>query len=358
MIMEFVIKFVMGVVAVFIILSLMLGWGAYLAAGISSVSATETLTIGSYNIHKASPNNKAGVPDWPLRRDRLINTLEASAADVVSLQEVSRWKVRKGVTHRQDVALLASQRGFATVEAELNKCPRPRDCDNTTAIVYQTANVTIMPNANGLPSTAKVLNSDVVLTPNPDENKRAMTWAYFMKSGKPFLVLDIHTDSDKSPLAEAGRVALGNSLTTYIEGLNNARGLPTIATFLTGDFNSYKFRQPGGMQKILEGNQWGDPYYTAPVKRGERYATINKTPATAKFNGFPPRPYQYSLKKEPTRIDYVLYKNATPLSYETLIKFYDDCTYMQQRLFKCNFHEEYRLSDHNMVLGTFNWSVV
>lgn len=326
----------------------------------------ETITIGSYNIHKAMRTAEPGVPTWDYRRERLGFILAASTADVISLQEVVGWRVPTARTHQADVAQIASTKGYAYVKPADNQCVRPRDsygelagpnpCDNTTGIIYKAATTSVMLSASGLASSGKYMNGSVVNTGSEAENKRALSWAYLEKGGHQFLVVDVHTDSDKSPAAEAARVALGNVLPSWIDGMNAARGL-SVPVFLTGDLNSYKFRQPAGIQSILYGNGYEDPYYTAPEKIGVRYSTVNVTPQTKRFLGFPPKPYKYSVKKEPTRIDYVLYKGAVQsLSYETVVKLDPSCSKKAVKRGKCNFDENYRLSDHNMIQATFAWN--
>jgi endonuclease/exonuclease/phosphatase family metal-dependent hydrolase len=338
------------------------------AALLPSAQATNggTITVGSYNIHKATPSPEQGVPDWNFRRDRLGLILSESTSDVIALQEVVGWRLPTGPKHRDDVALVASANGFATIQPADNQCVRPRDsygqlsgpnpCDHSTGIIYKSATTSVMPSAKALASTGMYMHGSIVNTGSVEENKRALTWAYHEKGGQLFFVVNVHANSDKSPAAEAARVVLANNLPSWIEGMNAARGL-SIPVFFTGDLNSYKVRQPGGMQAILYGNGYEDPYYTASEKIGARYATVNITPQTRKFFGFPPKPYKYSLKKEPTRIDYVLYKGAVkPLTYETVIRLDPNCSAKAVKRGKCNFDENYRLSDHNMVTAVFAWN--
>lgn len=311
------------------------------------------LKISSYNVHKATPTPEVGVPSWGERRGRLTNYLAVSGADVVSLQETVGWDVG-GVTHTQDIANLAAQRGYTYVEPVLDECVRPRDaagqlagpnpCDNTTSILFNSATTSVMPTSNGRASSGEQLTGSITDTGSANENRRSLSWVYLTKGGRNFFVVDVHTDSDKSAAAEAARVRLANALPAWVDAMNAARGV-NLPVFITGDLNSYKLRQPQGMQQILANAGFADPYYTAPTKIGARYATVNVTPATKKFYGFPPKPYKYSKKKEPSRIDYVLYRGATPLVYETVVKLNANGT----------FDENYRLSDHNAVEATFAW---
>ncbi len=330
--------------------------GVSSSAGAVSPAANTSpneLKIASYNIHKATPTPETGVPSWGERRGRLANYLAVSGVDVVSMQENVGWDVG-GLTHTQDIAKLAAENGYTYVESVLDECVRPRDaagqlagpnpCDNTTGIVFNSATTSVMPTSNGQASSGEQLTGSITDTGSAEENMRSLSWAYFTKSGRNFFVVDVHTDSDKSAAAEAARVRLANALPAWVDAMNAARGV-NVPVFLTGDLNSYKLRQPQGMQQILANAGFVDPYYTAPTKIGERYATVNVTPATATFYGFPPKPYKYSEKKEPTRIDYVLYRGATPLVYETVVKLNANGT----------FDENYRVSDHNAVEATFAW---
>ena len=103
-----------------------------------------------------------------------------------------------------------------------------------------------------------------------------------------------------------------------------------------GDFNSYQRRQPHGAQQVLADAGLIDGY-SAPVKVNGNYSTVNYTPKTRKFKGFPPRPYFYA--RNTTRIDYI-FSSVAPRRHEVVLHLTGNGL----------FDNAYRASDHNMVM--------
>jgi endonuclease/exonuclease/phosphatase family metal-dependent hydrolase len=105
---------------------------------------------------------------------------------------------------------------------------------------------------------------------------------------------------------------------------------------VSGDFNSYRRRQPNGAQQVLADSGMIDGY-AAPVKVNASNSTVNYTPRTRKYKGFPPRPYYYG--SDTTRIDYV-FSTVAPQRHEVVLHLHGDG----------KFDNAYRASDHNMVM--------
>lgn len=127
--------------------------------------------------------------------------------------------------------------------------------------------------------------------------------------------------------------ALARWSASYAAGL----GAPRTPTVMLGDFNSYPRKQPNGPHRVLVKRGYLNTE-NARTTLGDKYATVNKTPADARRNGFPPRPRVFPLGGP--RIDGVLTKGLpTALRYQVYIRTRPDG----------RFDERYRASDHNLV---------
>jgi hypothetical protein len=268
------------------------------------------------------------------------------------MQEVTNNRDQTGVSQRDQVQQVLDSAGYQLIEPEDDQCDVGHrfagddrghsPCDNSALLAWRTRSVTVAP-SSGLPMTGLYLAGSIAST-DVASDSRAVPWAFLQHEGGPtFLVIGVHTLSEKTPWAEAGRVAFARSVTGWATSLAAARGLRDIPMFLAGDLNSYAFRQPQGAQKQLTKAGWKDAYYAAPTRVGARYATINVTPQIARFNGFPPRPYAYGASREPTRIDYLFFRNAKALSYETVVRLNANGTFI----------EGLRMSDHNAIRAAF-----
>lgn len=111
-----------------------------------------------------------------------------------------------------------------------------------------------------------------------------------------------------------------------------------------GDFNSYARKQADGPHRVLQSLGYQNAE-NARVTSGDQYATINKTPADARWNGFPPRPRRFLLGGP--RIDGILAKGLPrALRYQVYVRTRQDG----------RFDEKFRASDHNMVRAWFTLS--
>ena len=106
------------------------------------------------------------------------------------------------------------------------------------------------------------------------------------------------------------------------------------------DLNSYEERQPDGAQSLLRQAGWLDAW-NAPDRRNIMFSTINYTPDTRQYGGWPPRPRPFS--EFATRIDYIFALGDVKLvNYEVMMWLNPDDT----------FDSDYQASDHQSVRAT------
>jgi endonuclease/exonuclease/phosphatase family metal-dependent hydrolase len=338
------------------------------ASGPTAVSAVQaatvqgpTLVLASFNVCKV--DCAAPAPSWDVRRDRVARVLAESGADVVGLQEATNNPTSTAKTQAEDIANLAAPIGFQTpvYPLEANECRRPRTssgqlagpspCDNTAMLLYRDATVDQVVLPGGQPSAGIVLTSTIAPGVDPQSAIRSVAWAYLQGANGtgPFLAVSLHTDSAKTPEAEASRVAIARALDGWAQGWNAARGMAGVPVVLMADLNSYAKRQPNGAQKVLVDSGWTDAA-TAPTRRNVQFSTINYNPLLGvSEQGFPAKPYEFrTSRKNPvlnaTRIDYVMAKGGgvQALDYEVVIRLNSDGT----------FAADYQASDHQMVRST------
>lgn len=323
-----------------------------------------SLVFGSFNVCKVSC--AAPAPPWDVRRERVARVIAETGADVIGVQEATNNATSTARTQAEDVANIAAPAGYRTpvYPIEANECRRPRDsagqlagpspCDNTAMLLYKDATVDQVALPGGQPSAGIVLTSTITPAVDPLSAMRSVAWAYLQGTNGtgPFLAVSLHTDSAKTPEAEASRGAIAAALDAWAQGWNAARGMVGAPVVLMADLNSYAKRQPNGAQQVLVDGGWTDAA-TAPTKRNVQFSTINYNPLLGlNEQGFPVRPYEFrTSKKNPvlnaTRIDYVMAKGGgiLPLDYEVVIRLNPDGT----------FSPDYQASDHQMVRATLSF---
>ncbi len=326
--------------------------------------AGPTLVFGSFNVCKVSCAPPA--PSWDVRRDRVARVIAETGADVIGVQEATNNATSTARTQAEDIAAIVAPAGYRTpvYPIEANECRRPRDsrgqlagpspCDNTAMLLFKDATIDQVMLAGGQPSAGVILTSTITPSADPMSAMRSVAWAYLQGANGtvPFLAVSMHTDSAKTPEAEASRVAIASTLDAWAQGWNAARGMVGAPVVLMADLNSYAKRQPNGAQKVLVDAGWTDAA-TAPVKRNVQFSTINYNPLLGvNEQGFPARPYEFrTSKKNPvlnaTRVDYVMAKGVgvLPLDYEVVIRLNPDGT----------FSADYQASDHQMVRTTLSF---
>lgn len=320
-----------------------------------------SLVFATFNVCKVDCAPPA--PSWDVRRDRVARIINETGADVIGLQEATNNPTSTAKTQAEDIANLAAAGGFRTPQypLEANECRRPRNaagqlagpspCDNTAMLLYRGSTVQQVSLPGGQPSAGILLTSSIAPGVDPLSAIRSVAWAYLQGANGtgPFLAVSLHTDSAKTPEAEASRVAIGAALDDWAAAWNARHGMTDAPVVLLADLNSYRKRQPQGVQQVLVNEGWVDAA-TAPQKRNVQFSTINYNPLLGvNEQGFPTKPYEFrTSKKKPeldaTRIDYVMAKGAgiEPLDYEVVIRLNPDGT----------FAADYQASDHQMVRAT------
>lgn len=317
------------------------------------------LVFATFNVCKTDCAPPA--PPWEVRRDRVARVIGGSGADVIGLQEATNQPTATAKTQVEDIQVnLAGPQGYAapTFPIENNDCRRPRDaagqltgpspCENTSALLFRAASIKQVSVPSGMPSAGITQYGMIVPGSDPAASSRSVAWAYLqpVAGGVPFLAIALHTDNGKNPVAEQSRVSLAGALGPWVDTLNARAGLPGTPAILMADLNSYKKRQPNGVQKQLVDNGWIDAFKAEELSNIE-YSTINYNPALPDGKGFPVKPYKFRLakKREATRIDYIMGygTNITPLTYEVMLYLNADGT----------FNPDYQASDHQMVRATF-----
>ncbi|MSW80646.1 MAG: hypothetical protein F2840_05790 [Actinobacteria bacterium] len=312
------------------------------------------LVFATFNVCKT--DCAAPAPSWDIRRDRVARTIIESSVDVVGLQEATHWPTSTAKTQFLDIQNLTAPHGFVapTYTADSDECrwtaANPRPCTHTTGLLFKSSTVQQISTPNGTPSAGTVPMSRIAAGLTADAAPRKMVWAYLkgLNGAGPFLALSVHVSTFKDPANEASRIAFGAGLDGWVQALNDAHGMSGVPVVLMADLNSYRKRQPQGVQTTLTNAGWADAA-NAPVKRNVEYSTINYNPLLLAEQGFPKKPYTFTTSKrrpvlDATRIDYILTKGTGVVAtdYEVVIRLNPDGTFIP----------EYQGSDHQMVRAT------
>lgn len=177
---------------------------------------------------------------------------------------------------------------------------------------------------------------------------RNVAWAYLqdVDTGGVFMALSVHLPNEKTARVEQIRRQTAGAIARWIDTQNARLGLTGIPVVVMGDLNSFRERQPQGAQTVLYDAGFVDAFL-APERVNPRYPTVNYTPLTRQWDGFPPKPFRYA--KVANRVDYILGKNGvSPLRYEVFLTLRGDGT----------FDNRYRGSDHNLVRARLSLPVV
>lgn len=317
-----------------------------------------SLVMATFNVCKVACS--APAPSWDVRRDRVARVITESGLDVVGLQEVTYNPTPFAKTQFLDVQNLVRGAGFVApaMPPAADQCrwtaSNPHPCDHTTGIVFNTRSVRQVTTPNGSASAGTVPASVVASGQDPASAVRQVTWAYLegLNGSGPFLVISVHTSNGKDGASEASRITFGQALGAWADAWNAQHGLAGAPTIMLGDLNSYKKRQPSGIQQVLVDDGWLDAA-TAPDKRNVQYSTINHNPKlAASEQGFPRSPYVFRTSKanpvlDATRIDYVMARGGgvSALDYEVVIRLLPDGS----------FDPQYQASDHQMVRATISF---
>ena len=321
-------------------------------------TAGSALVFASFNVCKVDCDPPA--PSWDVRRERVARVIGEAGLDVVGLQELTFNPTSTAKTQLLDVQNLMAPAGFAAPEVtkDSDQCrwtaPGAKACTHTTGILFNTRTVRQAATPNATPSAGTLPMSGIAPGLTADAATRKVTWAYLegVAGTGAFLALSVHTDSAKDAASEASRVAFGAALDPWIDAWNAAHGMTGVPVVLMADLNSYRKRQPAGVQQVLVDRGWADAG-TAPDRRNVQYSTINHNPLlSVQEQGFPAKPYVFRTSRrnpvlDATRIDYVMTRGdgLQALDYEVVIHLNPDGT----------FDREYQASDHQMVRATISF---
>ena len=170
-------------------------------------------------------------------------------------------------------------------------------------------------------------------------NPASFAFLEHVATGARLLAVSLHLDkqngTDLHGPDDRARNAAALGLARWTKQRAAEQGLAGIPTIMMGDFNSYLRKQPRGPQWVLQ----REGFVIADKARvGRNYATVNKVPVDARWNGFPPKPRVFPDLGP--QIDTVMARGAgAPKRFEVYVK----------TLPNGRFDERFRASDHNLV---------
>jgi endonuclease/exonuclease/phosphatase family metal-dependent hydrolase len=298
-----------------------------------SAPSAGTVRVATYNVAKSTL--RKGKWSWTNRRVKLVRAVAAADPDVLLVQEANTQKWH-GIRHIDDVVGLLGSVGYQIASTNYDACTE--GCTRGAHVFFKPSRMHIASLPNPAAAVGMTGLSVIARTWAPGVQDRAVSWAFLTPHGSDRIALyiSVHMPTDKDATGEALRVAIAQQLRGWADSLIQYAGLPGADIVIGGDLNSYAKRQPYGAQAILAASGLIDGW-NAPEKVNAHYGTVNYTPKTKKYKGFPPRPYFYTY--EPTRIDYV-FSTATPVRHEVVLGLTS----------KGKFDNNFRASDHNMVM--------
>jgi endonuclease/exonuclease/phosphatase family metal-dependent hydrolase len=310
-----------------------------------SADVVDGLPISFLTFNVCKSDCKDPAPSWQIRRDRIARVINEADVSIVGLQEVTNWDVSGTVSQWQDLQDLLEPTGFVSpvVDSQFNECPRKGEnvCANTARILYQEQDLTQLNTLDGQPAAGYSTLGDISSGIDVNARDRSVAWSYLeTTTGQDLLVISLHMDEDKSTPGEDSRVAIASGLKSWSSELDQRVGLQPKTVVLLADLNSYAARQPSGAQAVLRSEGWQDAFGADTVVNSN-FSTVNYTPDTISYGGWPPRPRPYN--RDATRIDYIFaLGNVQFLDYEVMIWVNPDGT----------FDEDYQASDHQSVRAT------
>jgi endonuclease/exonuclease/phosphatase family metal-dependent hydrolase len=298
-----------------------------------SAPADDVIRVATYNVMKTT--RLASKWSWSKRRQALVNTVRDAAPDVLLVQEVNtqRWG---GSTHVEDVRGLLGGLGYQIASSDYTQCTAW--CTRGAHVFFNSSRMALTAPLTGAPAAGMAGMSAIAGVDFGGTQDRNVAYAFLTPRGstRTTLYISTHLPTEKTAEGERLRVAVASALRPWANALIAGSGLGAVHIAIGGDFNSYERRQPYGAQAVLANSGLIDGF-VAPVKVNANYSTVNITPKTRKFKGFPPRPYFY--KQNTTRIDYI-YSTVPAQRHEVVLHL----------TAKGRFDNRYRASDHNMVL--------
>ncbi len=315
-------------------MTLIAGTASIAQAGVPrSAPADDVVRVATYNVMKTTRMKAKW--SWSKRRVALVNTVRDASPDVLAVQEANtqRWG---GSTHIEDVRGLLGGIGYQIASADFSQCTL--GCTRGAHIFFKPSRMALVGLPTGAPAAGMAGMSTIAGVDFGGTQDRNASYAFLapLGSARTTLFISAHLPTDKTGEGERLRVAVASGLRPWAEGLIAGSGLTGVNIVISGDFNSYQRRQPNGAQQVLANTGMIDGY-AAPEKVNAGNSTVNYTPKTRKYKGFPPRPYYYS--RDTTRIDYI-FSTVAPRRHEVVLHLTGDG----------KFDNAYRASDHNMVM--------
>jgi endonuclease/exonuclease/phosphatase family metal-dependent hydrolase len=298
-----------------------------------SAPADDAIRVATYNVMKTT--RLANKWSWSKRRGAVVNTVRDVSPDVLAIQEANlqRWG---GATHLEDVRGLLGSVGYQIASTDYSQCTL--GCTRGAHIFFKPSRMSLATLPTGAPAAGMAGMSTIGNVDFGRTQDRNASYAFLTPLGSPrtTLFISAHLPTEKDAEGERLRVAVASGLRPWADSLIAGSGLDGVNIVIGGDFNSFQRRQPNGAQQVLASSGLIDGF-AAPVKVNGNYSTVNYTPKTRKYKGFPPRPYYYG--RDTTRIDYI-FSTAPPIRHEVVLHL----------TAKGKFDNNYRASDHNMVL--------
>ena len=295
--------------------------------------AENAVRVATYNVMKTT-RMPAKWP-WSKRRAALVRTVEDASPDVLVVQEANtqRWR---GSMHITDVRQSLDGLGYQIASADYSHCTS--GCTRGAHIFFKTSRMALAAIPSGRPPAGMSGMSTIADVGFGGTQDRNASWAFLtpLGSSRTTLFISVHLPTEKTRNGERLRVAVARRLRPWADELIERSGLSDVGIVIGGDFNSYARRQPRGAQNVLAKSGLIDGY-SAPERVNAHRSTVNYTPRTRKYGGFPPRPHRY--RRNTTRIDYI-FSTVAPLRHEVVLHLTDGG----------RFDDRYRASDHNMVL--------
>jgi endonuclease/exonuclease/phosphatase family metal-dependent hydrolase len=298
-----------------------------------SAPADGVIRVATYNVMKTTRLKAKW--SWSKRRGALVNTVRDASPDVLVVQEANtqRWG---GSTHIEDVRGLLGGLGYQIASTDYTQCTL--GCTRGSHIFFKPSRMSLAALPSGAAPAGMAGMSTIAQVDFGGTQDRNVAYAFLtpVGSGRTTLFMSAHLPTEKTAEGERLRVAVASAMRPWADSLIAGSGLSGVNIVIGGDFNSYQRRQPYGAQSVLSNSGLIDGF-AAPVKVNGNYSTVNYTPKTRKYKGFPPRPYFYG--RDTTRIDYI-FSTVPPQRHEVVLHL----------TAKGTFDNNYRASDHNMVL--------
>lgn len=257
-------------------------------------SQPEQISVMSFNIRYDEPKDSTN--RWDNRKEACVNMLLEWKPDLFGIQE--------GLPH-QVVYLDSALTQYAYIG--MGRDSLHPQTNEYAAIFYRTDKFRLLANHSfWLSKTPQILS-----TGWDAKYPRIATWAIFehLSDGKKILYLNTHLD-------HKGMQAVCESAKLIVETIQQLAG-DSLTVFVTGDFNA----RPEHLlfQPIL-----------SYMKSAQENAPLTDSIGTT--NG-------YGKEPDGKIIDYIFYRNATPIQYQTITK---------------NYGIPY-ISDHYPIITTFNY---